>query len=67
MNAKPKMSKGRKPAFTPQQVERMMHMRYTENLRCHEIASVMGVTKSTIERYTRRGTEIHTDPNRGNR
>jgi hypothetical protein len=47
-------SKGRKPQFTPKQVERMMHMRYTENLRCHEIAAIMGTTKSTVERYTRR-------------
>jgi transposase len=60
-------TKGRKPLYTPKQVERMMHMRYTESLRCHEIAAIVGGTKSTVERYTRRGTETHTGPNRGNR
>jgi DNA-binding CsgD family transcriptional regulator len=52
-------TKGRKPQFTPKQVERMMHMRYVENLRCREIAVIMGSTPNTVVRYTKlRETEI---------
>lgn len=44
--------KGRKPAFTPKQAERMQQM-HDEGLPCVQIARIMNTSKTTVGVYLR--------------